>query len=287
MTLDPRRNIDAFGAAAMLIAGVGWGRPVAARSAVPSRSRAVAQRSRRWDRSRTWSSPRSSRSRCAWSCSGSAIDPAGLRHPRAVHPARACSSACCCRGFSSTSRCSSSTRCRCPGLDGYAVVRSLLFSRAPQSASSTVEQYRYVLYAAVALAALLPPQVTDGAVNPIASMTIGTGVADLRAPDRSRRARRSSSACPNVFTLSLMIAVVIDGVEWPVEGAQVAIVRARTRAPPVPAVAARMGAPRWSLRPRRGPRGDRRARGGGGDRLRRAHRRHRRRVLVARAALRR
>jgi Zn-dependent protease len=29
MTLDPRRNIDAFGAAAMLIAGFGWGRPVA------------------------------------------------------------------------------------------------------------------------------------------------------------------------------------------------------------------------------------------------------------------
>ena len=29
MTLDPRRNIDAFGCAAMLIAGIGWGRPVA------------------------------------------------------------------------------------------------------------------------------------------------------------------------------------------------------------------------------------------------------------------
>ena len=59
-----------------------------------------------------------------------------------------------------------------PGLDGYAVVRSLLFGRFPKC-FLYLEQYRYMVYAAVALAALIPLQVTGGAVNPIASMTIG------------------------------------------------------------------------------------------------------------------
>ncbi len=63
-----------------------------------------------------------------------------------------------------------------PGLDGYAVVRSLLFSRAPR-AFLYIEQYRYALYALIALAALLPPQITHGGVNPVAAMT--TGAASL------------------------------------------------------------------------------------------------------------
>ena len=49
-----------------------------------------------------------------------------------------------------------------PGLDGYAVVRSLLFGRIP-GRFLYVEQYRYALYALIALAVLLPPQITHGA----------------------------------------------------------------------------------------------------------------------------
>jgi Zn-dependent protease len=59
-----------------------------------------------------------------------------------------------------------------PGLDGYAVVRSLLFGRFP-GFFLRVEQFRYAVYAAVVLAVLLPPQLTNGGVNPIAAATIG------------------------------------------------------------------------------------------------------------------
>jgi Zn-dependent protease len=60
-----------------------------------------------------------------------------------------------------------------PGLDGYAVIRSLLFSAAPR-VFLYVEHYRYVLYALAALAALLPPPLTHGRVDLVAAMTVGT-----------------------------------------------------------------------------------------------------------------
>ena len=60
-----------------------------------------------------------------------------------------------------------------PGLDGYAVVRSLLFGAAPR-VFLYVEQYRYVLYALAALAVLLPPPLTHGSVDLVAAMTVGT-----------------------------------------------------------------------------------------------------------------
>ena len=59
-----------------------------------------------------------------------------------------------------------------PGLDGYAALRSLLFGRAPR-VFLYAEQYRYALYALVALAALLPPQLTGGGVDPFSAVTVG------------------------------------------------------------------------------------------------------------------
>ena len=73
-----------------------------------------------------------------------------------------------------------------PGLDGYAVVRSLLFGVAPR-VFLYLEQYRYVIYALAALAALLPPPLTHGAVDAVAAMTVGTASLTVRPSDRARR----------------------------------------------------------------------------------------------------
>src|SRR6202030_515519 len=59
-----------------------------------------------------------------------------------------------------------------PGLDGYAVVRSLLFGAAPR-VFLYVEQYRYVIYAVAAAFVLLTPPLTHGGVDPVAAMTVG------------------------------------------------------------------------------------------------------------------
>jgi Zn-dependent protease len=60
-----------------------------------------------------------------------------------------------------------------PGLDGYAAVRSLAFSAAPR-VFLYLEQYRYVIYAAAVLAALLPPPLTHGHIDIVDAMTVGT-----------------------------------------------------------------------------------------------------------------
>ena len=60
-----------------------------------------------------------------------------------------------------------------PGLDGYAVVRSLLFGVAPR-VFLYLEQYRYAIYALAALAVLLPPPLTHGAVDVSSAVSVGT-----------------------------------------------------------------------------------------------------------------
>jgi hypothetical protein len=75
------------------------------------------------------------------------------------------------------------------------------------------------------------------------------------AADSRRRRPRVRHATDRVPP-PLMSAVVIDGIEWPVEGAHVGDRAARASAAPVPPMASRVGAPRRSLRARRGPRGD-------------------------------
>jgi Zn-dependent protease len=170
MTLDPRRNIDAFGAAAMVIAGVSWGRPVALdpmflregrrRAAVAAAGPiahllvaaifALALRTE---------------------LTGAGIDPAGF-DVLAQFTLQGVLYGVLLQGFLVNTALFVFNAVPLPGLDGYAVVRSLLFGRFPRC-FLYLEQYRYGLYAVVALAVLIPPQVTGGGVNPIAAMTIG------------------------------------------------------------------------------------------------------------------
>jgi Zn-dependent protease len=170
MTLDPRRNIDAFGAAAMLIAGFGWGKPVALDPLYlrdPRRRAAVAA-----------VGPLAHLVVAAIfalalrvELTGAAIDPRGF-DVLAQFTLEGVLFGVLLQGFLVNVALSVFNALPLPGLDGYAVVRSLLFGRLPRF-FLYVEQYRYALYAVVALAVLVPPQVTNGAVNPIASMTIG------------------------------------------------------------------------------------------------------------------
>jgi Zn-dependent protease len=170
MTLDPRRNIDAFGAAAMLIAGFGWGRPVALDPLYlrdPRRRAAVAV-----------VGPIAHLVVAAIfalalrvELTGSGINAGGF-DILAQLTVQGVLYGVLLQGFLVNIALFVFNALPLPGLDGYAVVRSLLFGRIPRF-FLYLEQYRYALYAVVALAALLPLQITSGAVNPIASMTIG------------------------------------------------------------------------------------------------------------------
>ncbi len=170
MTLDPRRNIDALGSAALLIAGVGWGRPV------PLDPLYL----------------RDARSRAAVAAVGplahlvvaaifalalrvelleSGIDPQGFV-VLAQFTLQGVLFGVLLQGFLVNLALFIFNALPLPGLDGYAVVRSLLFTRAPRI-FLFVEQYRFVLYAAVVIAAILPAELTHGAVNPVDAMTVG------------------------------------------------------------------------------------------------------------------
>jgi Zn-dependent protease len=197
MTLDLRRNIDAFGAAAMCIAGFGWGRSV---SLDPLYLR-------------------DSRSRAAVAVVGpiahlivaaifavalrvellgSGIDPGGF-DTLAQFTVQGILYGVLLQGFLVNIALFVFNALPLPGLDGYAALRSLLFGRAPR-AFLYVEHYRYALYALVALAALVPPQITHGGVNPIAAMTIGAATLTfehLVVPG----AAPIFIGLPNVFTL--------------------------------------------------------------------------------------
>jgi Zn-dependent protease len=170
MTLDPRRNIDALGCAALFIAGFGWGRPVALdplylrdgrrRAAVAAAGpiahlvvAAIFAMALRVE------------------VLGSGIDPGGF-DTLAQLTVQGVIFGLLLQGFLVNLALFVFNALPLPGLDGYAVVRSLLFGRAPRT-FLFIEHYRFVLYALVALAALLPTQLTGGAVNPIAAVTIG------------------------------------------------------------------------------------------------------------------
>jgi Zn-dependent protease len=57
-----------------------------------------------------------------------------------------------------------------PGLDGWMVLRSLLFTRAPR-AFLGLEDRRLAVYAAVAVLVLALPALTAGTVNPFVAAT--------------------------------------------------------------------------------------------------------------------
>lgn len=171
MSLDPRRNIDPLGCLVLLLAGIGWGRPV------PLDPLYL----------------RDGRQRAAVAAAGplahlavAAIFAAALRvelvesgldaggfATLAQFTVQGVILGVLLQGFLVNLALFIFNALPLPGLDGYAVARSLLFGAAPR-AFLYLEHYRFALYALAALAALLPPPLSHGSVDLVASMTVGT-----------------------------------------------------------------------------------------------------------------
>lgn len=170
MTLDPRRNLDAFGCAAMLIAGIGWGRPVSLDPLFlrePRRRAAVAA-----------AGPIAHLVVAAIfavalrvELLGSGFDAGGF-DILAQLTLQGVLFGVLLQGFLVNIALFIFNALPLPGLDGYAALRSLWFGSVPRLFLH-VEQYRFALYALVALVAILPPQVTGGTVDPFAAVTVG------------------------------------------------------------------------------------------------------------------
>lgn len=171
MTLDPRRNIDPLGCLALLVAGVGWGRPV---PLDPLYLRAGTQRA-----AVAAAGPLAHLIVAAIFAGalrvellGSGLDVGGF-DTVAQFTLPGVILGVLLQGFLVNIALFVFNALPIPGLDGYAVVRSLLFGAAPR-VFLYMEQYRYAIYALVALAALLPPPLSHGSMDPVASMTVGT-----------------------------------------------------------------------------------------------------------------
>lgn len=171
MTLDPRRNLDPFGSLGMLAAGVGWGRPVALDP--------LHLRDRRSRAAVAAAGPLSHLVVAAIFAGalrvellGSGIDVRAF-DTLAQFTLPGVILGVLLQGFLVNIALFVYNALPIPGLDGYAVVRSLWFTLAPR-VFLTVEHYRAVLYVVAALAVLLPPPLTGGRVNPVTAVTVGT-----------------------------------------------------------------------------------------------------------------
>ena len=170
MTLDPRRNIDPLGCFALFVAGVGWGRPVGLDPLYlrDPRSRAAVAAV----------GPFSHLVVAAIFAGalrvellGSGIDAGGF-DTLAQLTLQGVVLGVLLQGFLVNIALFVVNALPIPGLDGYAVLRSLCFRQAPR-VFLFIEQYRFAIYALVAIAALLPPPLTNGSVNPVAAMSVG------------------------------------------------------------------------------------------------------------------
>ncbi|TMB92557.1 MAG: site-2 protease family protein [Chloroflexi bacterium] len=197
LTLDPRRHLDPFGTSALLIAGIGWSKPV---SPDPLHVRRNTQRA-----AIAVAGPLANLAvaaafaialRVEVLASGINVDGFLIL---AQFTAQGILVGLLLEGFLVNVALFVFNALPLPGLDGYAVLRSALFTRAPR-AFLWMENQRFVLYAAVIIVVVLLPQTTHGVINPLSSVTVGLagqlyshavepGVTPLFLP------------LPNVFTL--------------------------------------------------------------------------------------
>jgi Zn-dependent protease len=171
MTLDPRKNLDPIGCLAMLLAGVGWGRPV---PLDPLYLREGKQRA-----SVAAAGPLAHLVVAAIFAGalrvellGSDVDAGGF-DTLAQFTLQGVILGVLLQGFLVNIALFVYNALPIPGLDGYAAIRSLGFGAVPRL-FLYLEQYRYVVYAFAALVALLPPPLTHGDVDIVKSMTVGT-----------------------------------------------------------------------------------------------------------------
>ncbi|MBV9099642.1 MAG: site-2 protease family protein [Candidatus Dormibacteraeota bacterium] len=170
MTLDPRRHLDPFGVLALVVAGFGWGRPVHLDPALlRSRGQRAAVAAAGPLAHLAVAAVFAVAARVAQLASG--IDVGGFVM-QAQTSAPAILLGVLLQGFFINVALFVFNALPLPGLDGFAVLRSLLFTRMPR-VFQLLEINRFVVYALVVIVAVAVPEATGGAVNPFAAMTVG------------------------------------------------------------------------------------------------------------------
>ena len=171
MTLDPVRQLDPFGFPALLISGFGWGRPVL----------------------RDAPSLRRPAQRAAVVAAGpvahlivaaifavtlrvqlltSGIDLSGFV-TLSQRSAQGIVAAVLLQGYFINVALFIYNALPLPGLDGYAFLRRLLFTRAVP-AFLWAESNRFIVYTGVTALVVVLPQVSGGGINPLSAATVGT-----------------------------------------------------------------------------------------------------------------
>ncbi len=171
MTLDPRRNLDPSGCLALILAGLGWGRPV---PLDPLYLRTGRQRA-----AVAAAGPLAHLVVAAIFAGalrvellGSGIDASGF-DVLAQFTLEGVILGVLMQGFVVNLALFVYNALPIPGLDGYAALRALLFARVPR-VFLTLEEYRFAIYALAVLAVLLPPPLTHGAVDVASAVSVGT-----------------------------------------------------------------------------------------------------------------
>ena len=171
MTLDPRRQLDPLGFLALLVTGFGWGRPVRLdpvhlRRAGPRAAVAAAGPVSHLIVAAVFAIAL----RIELLTSG--IELNGFDTP-AQRTAQGIVVGVLLQGFFINVALFIYNALPLPGLDGYAFVRALLFTRASRLFLGA-ESYRFYVYVVVIAIVVLLPEVTARAVNPILAATTGT-----------------------------------------------------------------------------------------------------------------
>jgi Zn-dependent protease len=170
MSLDPRRQVDAVGVLTLLVAGFGWSQPIV--------FNAILLRSRGGRAAVAAAGPLSHIIMAAVFAvvlrveqAASGIDISGFA-TEAQTTAQGILLGVLLQGFFINIALFVFNALPLPGLDGYAVLRALLFPRLAR-AFSLLESHRLLVYAAAIAFAIAVPEATHGAVNPLAAMTLG------------------------------------------------------------------------------------------------------------------
>jgi Zn-dependent protease len=174
MTLDPRRHIDPLGFAALVVAGFGWSKPVRLDPIFlrDGRSRAMVAAAGPLA-NLVAAAAFAAALRVEVSASGfdvSSLDVlAGFTAARILFGILL-------QGFLVNLALFIFNALPLPGLDGYALLRNLLFTRASRF-FLLLEQRRMIVFAASLAIVLALPELTHGTVNPFAQATSGTATA--------------------------------------------------------------------------------------------------------------
>ncbi|MFN2582062.1 MAG: site-2 protease family protein [Candidatus Dormibacteria bacterium] len=170
MTLDPRRQLDPLGFPALLVTGFGWGRPTQFDSVYlrrPAQRAAVAAAGP--IAHLVVAAVFALTLRIELLTSG--IDVSAF-NTLAQRTAQGILVGVLLQGFFINLALFIYNALPLPGLDGYAFVRALLFTRAPRLFLGA-EQFRLYVYAAVVAVVVVLPEVTARTINPIAAVTVG------------------------------------------------------------------------------------------------------------------